>query len=110
MCNTRSQNSQSRCTKQADVLKISSQASMASGVAQHGAATTASITVLPAELLEHICDLLHDPDDLASCHLVDLRYARNTVVYQCVLQVRCKVMISLLQSCRGRSCQSKTVL
>ena len=26
---------------------------------------------LPPEILQHICSLLHDPDDVANCHLVD---------------------------------------
>jgi hypothetical protein len=55
-------------------LRIGSQASMASSAAQHGAANMMSIAALPPEILERICNLLHDPDDLASCHLVDVRY------------------------------------
>jgi hypothetical protein len=30
--------------------------------------------MLPPDILKHICSLSHDPDDVASCHLVNLRY------------------------------------
>ena len=51
---------------------------MASGARQRlGAASTSSVaTLLPPEILQHICSLLQDPDDLASFHLVDTRCAR----------------------------------
>ena len=42
-----------------------------------GANSKISIGVIPAEILQHICSLLQDPDDLASCHLVDTRCARH---------------------------------
>ena len=84
-------------------LRTGSPASMASGAAQHGAASETSIAALPSEIVEHICHLLHEPDDLASCHQVDTRYARNTAV--CVCQVRRKLMIRLSQS---SVCQSNT--
>ena len=35
-----------------------------------------SVAELPPEILQHICSLLEDPDDVASCHLVDTRCAR----------------------------------
>ena len=40
-----------------------------------GANSKNSIGMIPAEILQHICSLLQDPDDLASCHLVDTRCA-----------------------------------
>jgi hypothetical protein len=36
-----------------------------------------SVAELPPEMLQHICSLLQDPDDVASCHLVDSRCAHN---------------------------------
>ena len=35
-----------------------------------------SVAELPPEILQHICSLLQDPDDVASCHLVDSRCVR----------------------------------
>ena len=49
---------------------------LAAGPGQHGADSRTSIGAVPPELLEHICSLLPDPDDLASCHLVDTRQVR----------------------------------
>lgn len=31
---------------------------------------------LPSDVLQRICSFLEDPDDLASCHLVDTRCVR----------------------------------
>ena len=46
-------------------------------VVQHPAADSkTSVGDLPPEILQHICSLLHDPDDVANCHLVDTRCAR----------------------------------
>jgi hypothetical protein len=64
---------------------------MASGAGQDGAQSKTSIAALRPEILEHICNLLHDPDDLASCHMVDERY-RNVdalVCYASVCHVKC---------------------
>jgi hypothetical protein len=81
---------------------MGSQASVASDVAQHGAASKTSIAALPPEILEHICNLLHDePGDLASCHLVDSRYEAAPLCTSASMQhaVRCKLLISVLLSC-----------
>jgi hypothetical protein len=42
----------------------------------HGADTKVSVRSLPSDVLQRICSFLEDPDDLASCHVVDTRYAR----------------------------------
>ena len=45
---------------------------MATGARQlPGAASRTSIATLPPEILQNICSLLQDPDDVASFHLVD---------------------------------------
>lgn len=43
---------------------------------RHGADTKVSVSSLPPDVLQRICSFLEDPDDLASCHVVDTRYAR----------------------------------
>jgi hypothetical protein len=66
---------------------------------QHGAGTTTPMTALPPELLQHICSLLKDPDDLASCHLVDTRYTHASGVRLPTRRCRpwcCKVDMCML--------------
>jgi hypothetical protein len=46
---------------------------------RHGADTKVSVRSLPADVLQRICSCLEDPDDLASCHLVDTRCVRYGV-------------------------------
>lgn len=46
---------------------------------RHGADTKVSVSSLPPNVLQRICSFLEDPDDLASCHVVDTRYARPGV-------------------------------
>ena len=45
-----------------------------SSITRHGADTKVSVSSLPSDVLQRICSFLEDPDDLASCHLVDTRY------------------------------------
>jgi hypothetical protein len=51
---------------------MNSEARMAPGTSKQDGAGT-SIAALPAELLQLFCSFLDDPDDLASCHMVDTR-------------------------------------
>jgi hypothetical protein len=56
-------------------------AMMACHPGQKGADHKMSIFALPPELLQHICSFLHDPDDLANCHLVDTRCMCSKTAY-----------------------------
>jgi hypothetical protein len=71
------------CYGQADIfLRGGNVGGMTSGAIMPpmGANSKISIGMLPAEILQHICSLLQDPDDLASCHSVDTRCARHVEV------------------------------
>jgi hypothetical protein len=100
---------------------------MASGAGQHGADIKMNMLTLPPEMLQHICRLLDDPDDLASFHLVNTRYVlwececlhqvRRTLLAWCCIPPCCCISpctavighhaVQILRSSKGHAAQCR---
>ena len=71
----------STCTLSRQCLISATDAKMASAANPVGA--DLELSTLPSDILRHIFSFLQDPDDIASCHLVDTRCT-------CALTCRCR--------------------